>query len=130
MRCWVQARAIENQVYVAIAGNVGNLPDVANMDVNYAQSAAFTSSDFAFARDGIAAEADANQETVLVCDLDLDALHLARTAGSVTPRLDRRPDLFTVVPPVSSAARERAAPDGLPLGDQPSDAAADDEQQP
>jgi hypothetical protein len=54
----------------------------------------FTPSDFAFARDGIAAEADSNEETVLICDLDLDDLHDARSEGSVTPRLDRRPDLF------------------------------------
>lgn len=33
-------------------------------------------------------------ETVLICDLDLDDLHDSRSEGSVTPRLDRRPDLF------------------------------------
>ncbi|MCD8533665.1 MAG: hypothetical protein LR011_02295 [Verrucomicrobia bacterium] len=31
---------------------------------------------------------------LLVSDLDLNDLHRSRTAGSVTPRLDRRPDLF------------------------------------
>ena len=72
VRYCAQARAIENQIYVALAGNVGNLPDVANMDVQYGQAAVFTPSDFAFARDGIAAEADSNEETVLICDLDLD----------------------------------------------------------
>ncbi len=119
VRYCAQARAIENQVYVAIAGNVGNLPDVENMDINYAQSAVFTPSDFAFPRDGIAAEADANEETILVCDLDLDALHTSRTAGSVTPRLDRRPDLFRIVSTLSSSAAERSDKNGLPLGDQP-----------
>ena len=34
-----QARAVENECYVAIAGCVGNLPKVANMDIQYAQSA-------------------------------------------------------------------------------------------
>ncbi len=119
VRYCAQARAIENQVYVAIAGNVGNLPDVENMDINYAQSAVFTPCDFAFARDGIAAEADANEETILVCDLDLDDLHEARTAGSVTPRLDRRPDLFRIVSSITTSVAERGAGDGLPLGDQP-----------
>ena len=123
VRYCAQARAVENQVYVAVAGNVGNLPDVENMDVNYAQSAVFTPSDFAFPRDGIAAEADANEETVLVCDLDLDALHNSRTAGSVTPRLDRRPDLFRVAPLQPSAA-DGDAPDGRVLGDQPTADAA------
>jgi predicted amidohydrolase len=66
---------VENQVYVALAGNVGNLPDVENMDVQYGQAAIFTPCDFAFARDGIAAEAESNEETVLICDLDLDDLH-------------------------------------------------------
>jgi predicted amidohydrolase len=32
-----QARAIENECYVAIAGCVGNLPN--NMDIQYAQAA-------------------------------------------------------------------------------------------
>ena len=94
VRYCAQARAIENQIYVALAGNVGNLPDVTNMDVQYGQAAVFTPSDFAFARDGIAAEADSNEETVLICDLDLDDLHDSRSEGTVTPRLDRRPDLF------------------------------------
>jgi predicted amidohydrolase/GNAT superfamily N-acetyltransferase len=119
VRYCAQARAIENQVYVAIAGNVGNLPDVENMDINYAQSAVFTPSDFAFPRDGIAAEADANEETILVCDLDLDALHASRTGGSVTPRLDRRPDLFRIVSSITTSTAERGDKDGLPLGDQP-----------
>ena len=34
----VEARCIENGVYAAIAGNVGNLPFVENMDIEYAQS--------------------------------------------------------------------------------------------
>ena len=119
VRYCAQARAIENQIYVALAGNVGNLPDVANMDVQYGQAAVFTPSDFAFARDGIAAEADSNEETVLICDLDLDDLHDSRSEGTVTPRLDRRPDLFqyqvkvddspsTVRAPVASGAKVAA----------------------
>jgi predicted amidohydrolase len=37
-----QARAIENECYVAIAGCVGNLPKVNNMDIQYAQAAVYT----------------------------------------------------------------------------------------
>lgn len=118
VRYCAQARAIENQIYVALAGNVGNLPDVMNMDVQYGQAAVFTPSDFAFARDGIAAEADSNEETVLVCDLDLDSLHKSRSAGTVTPRLDRRPDLFQFVATFSpSPVAKRSRQEG-PLGDQ------------
>lgn len=113
-----QARAIENQIYVALAGNVGNLPDVANMDVQYGQAAVFTPSDFAFPPDGIAAEADSNEETVLVCDLDLDSLTATRSNGTVTPRFDRRPDLFQFVStfraPTPAAEKAKEGP----LGDQ------------
>jgi predicted amidohydrolase/GNAT superfamily N-acetyltransferase len=97
VRYCAQARAIENQIYVALAGNVGNTPDVANMEVHYAQAAVLTPADFAFPHDCIRAEADANVETVLICDLDLADLQRARHVGSVTPRRDRRPDLFSVV---------------------------------
>lgn len=97
VRYCAQARAIENQIYVAMAGNVGNLPDVSNMDIQYAQAAVLTPSDFAFARDAVAAEADSSEETLLVCDVDLDDLHDSRTTGTVTPRLDRRTDLFDFV---------------------------------
>lgn len=97
VRYCAQARAVENQIYVAMAGNVGNLPDVSNMDIQYAQAAVLTPSDFAFARDAIAAEADASEETLLVCDLDLNDLYDSRSTGTVTPRLDRRKDLFEFI---------------------------------
>ena len=35
VRYCCQARAIENQVYVVMSGNVGNLPNVHNMDIQY-----------------------------------------------------------------------------------------------
>jgi predicted amidohydrolase/GNAT superfamily N-acetyltransferase len=95
VRYCAQARAVENQIYVASAGTVGNLPDTENMDIQYAQSAVFSPSDFAFARDGILVEASANTETIITTDLDFDALQEAINSGSVRPRADRRPDLFT-----------------------------------
>ena len=48
VRKCAEARAIENECYVAITGNVGNLPQVDNLDIHYSQSAVFTPSDFAF----------------------------------------------------------------------------------
>lgn len=118
VRICAHARAIENHVYVALSGNVGNLPDVSNMDVQYAQAAVLTPSDFAFSRDGIAAEADSNEETVLVCDLDLEALHRSRDSGTVTPRLDRRKDIFQFVAALPSGMGRMAPPLEGPLGDQ------------
>ena len=111
VRYCAQARAIENQVYVALTGTVGNLPDVENMDIQYAQAAVLTPSDFAFARDAIAAEADFNEETILVCDVNLDDLYEARERGSVTPRLNRRTDLFSFQTKLAPAAPEPVDPD-------------------
>lgn len=89
-----QARAVENQVYVATAGLVGSLENVANIDINYAQSAIYTPCDFPFARDGIAAEATENVEMVTVADLDLSTLRWARAEGAVRNLRDRRLDLY------------------------------------
>jgi predicted amidohydrolase/GNAT superfamily N-acetyltransferase len=89
-----QARAIENQCYVILSGNVGNLPNVENMDVQYAQSCILTPCDFPFARDGIAAEATENVETVTFADLDLSDLAWARAQGTVRNLRDRRFDLY------------------------------------
>jgi len=94
VRYCCQARAVENQVYVVMSGTVGNLPSVDNMDIQYAQSAVLSPSDFEFARDGILAEANPNVETVITTDLDFEALEEAINAGSVRQRRDRRPDLF------------------------------------
>jgi len=89
-----QARAIENQVYVVTSGIIGNLPSVPAMDIHYGQAGVFSPSDFEFARDGIQAQADSNVEMLLVTDLDIGDLYRSRASGSVTPRLDRRLDLF------------------------------------
>jgi predicted amidohydrolase/GNAT superfamily N-acetyltransferase len=94
VRYCAQARAIENQIFVATAGIIGNLPSVPAMDIHYGQAAVFTPSDFEFARDGIQAIADSNVETLLVTDIDTEDLYRCRANGSVTPRLDRRTDLF------------------------------------
>lgn len=96
VRYCAQARAVENQLYVATAGVIGNLPDVENMDIHYASSHIMTPCDFPFARDGIAAEAPENTETIIFADLNLNDLHLARKSGSVQNFKDRRFDLYEV----------------------------------
>ena len=95
-RC-AMARAIENQMYVAIAGNVGNLPQVENMDINYAQSGIYTPSDYSYSRDGIAGECAPNIETVVVADVDLEVLKRGRENGTVINLRDRRDDLYKIV---------------------------------
>lgn len=89
-----QARAIENQVYVVAAGNVGHCPNVANFDIQYAQSAVFTPCDTPFPPEGIAAEAAPQVEQLIFADLDLAALQLARRDGTVKNLIDRRPELY------------------------------------
>ena len=91
-----QARAIENQCFVVLSGNVGNLPNVDNMDIQYAQSCILTPCDFPFARDGIAAEASENIETVTIADVNLADLTWARAEGTVRNLADRRFDLYRV----------------------------------
>ena len=96
VRVCAQARAIENECFVAIAGIVGNLPRVHNMDIQYAQSGVFTPCDFAFPTDGKRAEATPNTEMILVSDVDLDLLSELHTYGSVRNLKDRRSDLYEV----------------------------------
>jgi predicted amidohydrolase len=91
-----QARAIENECYVAIAGCVGNLPKVNNMDIQYAQASVFTPSDFAFPSNGIKAEATPNTEMTLIVDVDLNLLKHLHEHGSVRILKDRRNDLYEV----------------------------------
>ena len=94
VRVCAQARAIENECFVVIAGSVGNLPRVHNMDIQYAQSGVFTPCDFGFPTDGKRAEATPNTEMILVSDVDLDLLNELHTYGSVRNLRDRRNDLY------------------------------------
>lgn len=94
VRHCAQARAIENECFVAIAGSVGNLPRVHNMDIQYAQSMVFTPCDFAFPSNGIKAEATPNTEMILIADVDIDLLRELHQFGSVRNLRDRRKDLF------------------------------------
>lgn len=94
-RC-AQARAIENECYVAITGSVGNLPRVDNSEIQYSQSAVFSPSDFAFPHDAVMAESTPNTEMTLMVDLDLNKLKELRNEGSVTNFKDRRLDLYSL----------------------------------
>lgn len=97
VRHCAQSRAIENECYVAIAGSVGNLPKVHNMDIQYAQSAVLTPCDFSFPANGVKAETTPNTEMVLIADVDIDLLRQLHSYGSVKNLLDRRTDMYNVV---------------------------------
>jgi predicted amidohydrolase/predicted N-acetyltransferase YhbS len=90
------ARAIENQCFMAVAGTVGNLDGIGNLDVHYAQSCVLTPCDVMFPPDGVALELEPNSETVGVVDLQISNLWTARNAGAVQNLRDRRFDLYSV----------------------------------
>jgi len=96
VRLCAQARAVENECYVAISGSTGNLPQVNNLDINYSQSAVFTPCDFAFPFNGIKSEATPNTEMILIADVDLKLLDELHSYGSVTNLKNRRKDFYTL----------------------------------
>jgi len=96
VRHCAQARAIENECYVALTGSVGNLPKVHNMDIQYSQSAVFTPCDFAFPVNGIKTEATPNTEMILIADVNLELLRELHNFGSVRNLKDRRGDVYAV----------------------------------
>ncbi len=116
VRYCAQARAIENQCYVVLSGNVGNLPNVANMDIQYAQSCILTPCDFPFARDGIAAEASENVETLTISDINLADLSWARAEGTVRNLADRRFDLYRIEWDETDDHPNRPKPRREPIG--------------
>lgn len=94
VRYCAQARASENQIYVAISATVGNLPEVPCMATHYGQAAILTPSDYFFARDGIAAEGTVNQEQMILSDVDLNLLDEQRMNGTVLPLNDLIRDAY------------------------------------
>jgi len=93
VRYCAHARAIENQVYVAMTSTVGNLP-VEGLGMHYGQASILTPSDFPFSRDGIAAEGVINMEQVVIADVDLDALAQNRINGTTIPLYDKRREVY------------------------------------
>lgn len=93
VRYCAHARAIENQVYVAMTSTVGNLP-VEGLGMHYGQASILTPSDFGFSRDGIAAEGVVNMEQVVIADVDLDALAQNRLNGTTIPLYDKRHEIY------------------------------------
>jgi predicted amidohydrolase len=93
VRYCCHARAIENQVYVAVTGTVGNLA-VEGLGLHFGQAAIITPSDFPFARDGIAAEGVPNMEQIVIADVDLGKLVTNRVNGTTIPLYDKRVDIY------------------------------------
>jgi predicted amidohydrolase len=66
------------------------------MDIQYAESAILTPSDRMFPPDGVAGAATPNVEMIVMADVRLADLDLARRQGAVRNLADRRPDLYRI----------------------------------
>ncbi len=96
IRSCAAARCIENGMYAVLAGPIGNLPFVQGADIHYGEACILTPCDVPFARDGVAEEATPNVETMVLNELDIEALRRNRLTGSVRTWMDRRQDLYAV----------------------------------
>lgn len=108
VRYCAQARTVENQLFVVHSGTVGSLPAVPAISLNYGQASILSPSDFSMPRDGIIAEGQANQETIVIGDLDLKALRKLRSRGTVLPLRDSRHSAELVAQTTVVGARESA----------------------
>jgi len=88
VRYCAMARCIENQIYTIHSGTVGSLPMVPAVSLNYGQAAIFTPCDFPFARDGILAEGNPNQESMVIGELNIPLIDESRKTGTVLPLRD------------------------------------------
>lgn len=89
-----QARAIENQVYVALSGLVGSMPAVEQVDAGYSQAGVFTPCDRPFPDNGVLALATPNRNALVLAPVDLEKLAYNRSKGAVAPFYDRRTELY------------------------------------
>lgn len=96
VRTCAAARAIENQVYVAVSMTTGSLPNVPLMRANHGQAALLGPCDYPFPPSGVLAEGIVNDDQIVVADFDMGALARARNGGSVRTWQDRRRDLYTL----------------------------------
>ncbi len=58
------------------------------VSLNYGQASILTPSDFPFSRDGILAEGNANQEMMVIGELNLKTIADTRSNGTVLPLMD------------------------------------------
>ncbi|TCS95942.1 carbon-nitrogen hydrolase family protein [Hazenella coriacea] len=94
VRHCAQARAIENQRYIALCGMVGELPGIPQVDVAHSQSGFFSPCDYPFSPDGVIAMCEKDEEWIVQTELDLKLLRQNWKQGQVSPYKDRKPALY------------------------------------
>jgi predicted amidohydrolase len=88
VRHCAQARAIENQVYVAHCCAIG--APGAPLPGGWGRSSILSPCDVPWPADGVLAQAEPNRESVIRAELDLDALFANRQTGAAPTFRDRR----------------------------------------
>jgi predicted amidohydrolase len=83
-----RARAIENQVIVAVAPTVGAAPWCESLDANTGRAGIYGPADHGFPEDGIIAEAVPDQPGLVIATLDPAAIATVRRDGAVTNHAD------------------------------------------
>jgi predicted amidohydrolase len=94
VRYSAHARAIEDQVYVAVAMTVGGMPLVEGLRMSVGQAALIGPCDYPFPPGGVLAEGEMQHDMIVAADLDRAALARAQAGGSVRTWQDRRPELY------------------------------------
>ena len=97
VRLCAQERCLETHLSIVPSGCEGNLPQVPNADIHYAQSGIYPPADLPFSRDAIAAECNPNVETVVMQDVDIEKLRRHRYGGTTQNWNDRRRDLYKIL---------------------------------
>jgi len=88
VRFAAQARALENQCYVAVAPTVGEAPWSAALDANHGFAAVFGPVDHGFPEDGVLARGPLDAPGWVFCDLDPARLDRVREHGAVRNHRD------------------------------------------
>jgi predicted amidohydrolase len=88
VRISAQARALENQCFVAVAPTVGDAPWSATLDENHGQAAIYGPIDRGFAADGVVAEGEMDAEGWVFATLDPALLEAVRAEGAVRNHAD------------------------------------------
>ncbi len=83
VRLSARARALENQLFVAIAPTVGLAPSLASVDENHGYAAVYGPVDRGFPADGVLARGVLDEAGLVFADLDPDLLAAVRADGAV-----------------------------------------------
>ncbi len=93
-----RARAIENQVFVAVAPTVGAAPWCESLDRNHGRAGIYGPADRGFPSDGVIAEGPLDTPGLVVADLDPEAIARVRRDGAVRNHADwPRGDLRAII---------------------------------